>query len=110
MLKSSEEKMKMYAKGIVFELNAWYKVKEQGNDDPYESDGATLNRVRGHIVFYKKQCEKLAEELNLPLPKEYFLATPPAMAGNYFADPIYYRIKRIAWEDKDYGRILAAAM
>ena len=43
----------------------WNHILQNGAGDPFWEDGANMNLVRNHIIYYKRQCEA---EL---LPEEY---------------------------------------
>lgn len=48
----------------------WNHILQNGAGDPFWEDGANMNLVRNHIIYYKRQCE--AELLPEEYPEEYF--------------------------------------
>lgn len=48
----------------------WNHILQNGVGDPFWEDGANMNLVRNHIIYYKRQCE--AELLPEEYPEEYF--------------------------------------
>ena len=35
----------------------WNHILQNGAGDPFWEDGANMNLVRNHIIYYKRQCE-----------------------------------------------------
>lgn len=66
-------------------FNQWKGIYENGESDPFWPDGANLELVRNHIIYYKKQCEELLEPGDYP--DEYFQQLPPEVPRNYMAHP-----------------------
>ncbi len=63
----------------------WQQLYEQGGSDPTWPDGANLNLVRNHIIYYKRRIEEtcplyMADEL-------YQRDLPPEVDQNYMARP-----------------------
>lgn len=83
----------------------WEQLREHGGQDPFWADGANMNLVRNHIIYYKQQLEELYPEGNYP--DAYYRQTPPEMPANYMAraDEIRANARKaleVYKQDKDY--------
>ena len=92
-----------YRKMIVESADRWTYIAEHGCSDPFWSDGCNMNLVRNHIIYAKRNIEKL---YNIPLP--------PEMDNNYMAraDEIRRNADKILTEyldDLDYQYLLRKA-
>lgn len=63
----------------------WNHILQNGAGDPFWEDGANMNLVRNHIIYYKRQCE--AELLPEEYPEEYFWGLPTEVDNKYMALP-----------------------
>lgn len=54
------------------EYKMWDWIAEHGCSDPFWTDGANMNIIRNHIIYYKKQLISKAEEENAPIPQEFY--------------------------------------
>lgn len=75
-----------YAAELEQEYKRWDLLREHGGSDPFWPDGVSMNLVRNHIIYYKKQ---LAEQENtlFGLPDVYDRDIPPEVDCNYMARP-----------------------
>ena len=81
----------------------WAQERRDGCVDPNWSDGANLNLVRNHIIFYKKKIRQICDEDGLIIPAIYYRPLPPELPQDFFVrDGKNYnpaRIKRILGYD-----------
>ena len=82
-LKSDTELLNYYVEQMNEQYLRWAHIYNNGSNDPCWPDGINLNLVRNHIIYYKKNIEKLCELRSLPVPKEIKYATPPEIDHNY---------------------------
>lgn len=74
----------------------WKDINENGCNDPAWSDGANMNLVRNHIIYYLKQIEDLCAEIEAAFPAEYYLPIPPEVENGYMANLLQEkRVKRL---------------
>lgn len=60
----------------------WTELNTKGGDDPGCSDGANMNLIRNHILYYKDQ---LLRTQHKQLPEIYYKETPPEVDNQYMA-------------------------
>ena len=61
----------------------WDFLYQNGGSDPFYPDGVSLNLVRNHITYYKRQlAESLVEK---ELPEVFHRPTPPEVEDGYMA-------------------------
>ena len=65
------------------EYQAWDEIAEHGCGDPFWEDGANMNIVRNHIIYYKKHLISQAAEEDAPIPQEVYWALPPEVPEEY---------------------------
>lgn len=75
-----------YAAELENSFARWDELFKNGGSDPFWADGANLNLVRNHIVYYKEQLAKQENTL-LGLPQIYYRELPPVVDCNYMARP-----------------------
>jgi hypothetical protein len=103
MNKTPAEKLKELVAECSKRYDHWKQEREEGCVDPNWSDGANLNLVRNHIIYYKKKIRRICEESNSVVPSIYYRALPPEMPSDFFVigrknyNPA--RIKRILGYD-----------
>jgi hypothetical protein len=99
---SSQEQILDCASEIAKNISMWKSQYKNGCSDPLWPDGANLNLLHNHVLYYKQKILELCEKNKLELPPEYFIPTPPYVDSNYFAKPNSKRAKRIksnpSWE------------
>lgn len=79
----AKTKARAFGKMIAADLARWNDLYHNGGSDPFYEDGANLNLVRNHIIYYRRQCE---EELQSEeYPKEYFEPVPQVVDNKYMA-------------------------
>ncbi len=66
-------------------FDRWDRLNEHGGSDPCWADGANINLVRNHIMYYKSQMEDKYSSGDYP--KIYYRETPPEVDDNYMANP-----------------------
>ena len=84
--KTPEQELAEHRKEIVERIERWKHLSDYGGSDPFWTDGANMELVRNHIIYYKRKISELCEENGLPLPEEYYLPLPPAVDRNYMAN------------------------
>ncbi len=80
-------KKKKHSKNLEEELQRefgqWDTLYTFGGHDPFWSDGCNLNLVRNHILYYKKEIEKVGDPQHYP--SIYYKETPPEVSQDYMA-------------------------
>ncbi|HIZ80693.1 MAG TPA: hypothetical protein H9722_01190 [Candidatus Mediterraneibacter pullistercoris] len=84
--KTPEQTIEILAQDIVREVGAWEYKNENGCSDPFWTDGMNMNLNRNHIIYDKRQIEKVCRDNGLPLPEEYYTPTPPEVSNYYMAN------------------------
>ena len=82
------------------EYKMWGEIAEHGCGDPFWEDGANMNIIRNHIIYYKKQLISKAEKENAPIPQEVFWALPPEVPDTYMVKSVKNHFRTKKW-DKD---------
>ena len=59
----------------------WKRLRENGGNDPFWTDGVNLNLVRNHIIYGRRLCEEELQEGDYP--EEYYLPLPEKVPPNY---------------------------
>ncbi len=70
-------------KSIQDSFARWKHIYQNGTGDPFWEDGANLELVRNHIIYYKRECEE--ELIPEQYPPEYYMELPPAVDRLYMA-------------------------
>ena len=91
------------------EYQAWDWIAEHGCGDPFWEDGANMNIIRNHIIYYKKQLISQAEEENAPIPQEVYWALPPEVPDTYMVKSgrCYKRCKK--WDKERNSELVLKA-
>jgi len=63
----------------------WVHLYTHGGQDPFWPDGANLNLVHNHILYYRGKIEETMPPENYP--SAYFQEVPPEVDQNYMARP-----------------------
>ena len=84
--KTPDQLIKELSTDIIKEINSWVEKNENGCSDPFWTDGVNMNLNRNHIIYAKRQIEQICQEYGIPLPDEYYLATPPEVDPYYMAN------------------------
>ncbi len=84
---STESKLAESIQNLEEGFDRWRDLYVNGGSDPFWSDGCNLGLVRNHIIYYKKEIEKLCSDIHQPLPDICLKETP-------FEVPQYYYAKR----------------
>ncbi len=99
MKKTPEQLIKECTYSIIREIGVWKHIQEYGCNDPFWPDGCNMNLTRNHILSYKREICEICEENSIPLPKEYWLPTPPEVENSYMANTKQKeRVKRLRQE------------
>lgn len=66
----------------------WDEIKENGTSDPAWPDGVNINLVRNHIIFHKREIERLSAGQLFP-PDDPIMdkPVPPEMPNDWMAKP-----------------------
>ena len=83
---SNRKHEKDYAAELENSFARWDELFKNGGSDPFWADGVSLNILRNHIIYYKKQLSEQENSL-LGLPEIYYRETPPEIDCNYMARP-----------------------
>lgn len=84
--KTPEQELKELCEDIIRERDHWNYINEHCCNDPFWPDGCNMNLTRNHIVYDRREIEKLCLESGLPLPEEYYYKIPPVVDDNYMAN------------------------
>lgn len=83
--KSTAQSINLLVNDMLRELATWEWYRTQGGQDPFYTDGANMNLIRNHVIYYKREIERLCVQHGMDLPETYFLATPPKVDEGYMA-------------------------
>lgn len=83
---TKEEQLNDYREQICERIERWKALRNDGGSDPSWCDGANLNLVRNHIIYIKGKVMEMCEELELPLPEEYYFPTPPKLPEDFMVN------------------------
>ncbi len=90
---SIQKQIKYCADSIISSLKEWEYLRIYGGQDPFWPDGANMNLVRNHILFYKRELEELCIEV--ALPDAYYMPTPPEVDNDYLApEGEYFEVRK----------------
>ena len=78
-MKNNNDKLSELVFLLMLSHMRWRKIQEEGCNDPFWSDGANLNLIRNHIIYFRDEIRKLCENKNLPLPELYYEEVPPGV-------------------------------
>jgi hypothetical protein len=67
------------------EYEHWNDLHKFGGQDPFNSDGCNMYLVRNHIIYHKKEIEKICSENNLQVPEICHRELPQEVDMNYMA-------------------------
>lgn len=65
---------------LLGEYDRWQQLYTQGGSDPFYSDGVNMDLVKNHILYYRRELEKLQY-----FPEVYNREIPPEVDKNYMA-------------------------
>lgn len=82
---AKEAELEVYRRLVKEDAARWAQVREYGCNDPTWTDGVNMNLCKNHIHHAKKNIMDLCYDLNVPLPEEYFIKTPPEVSKKYMA-------------------------
>ena len=78
-----EEMLKQLQTDYLNEREHWEDVHEFGCNDPGWPDGANLNLIRNHCIYYKRQMDGICKENHLPMLE--LLPLPDEVDDNFMA-------------------------
>ncbi len=84
--KTIQEQLNEYRASVIEELEIWKRQNERGCADPFWADGANMNLIRNHIIYYKNKIAGICKENGLELTEEYYLPLPPEVDNGYMAN------------------------
>lgn len=84
---SPEARLAQEVEACEKEYQHWQYLYEFGGSDPFYSDGSNMYLVRNHIIYYKKQMEKICSEAGIQPPDVYYRELPPNIPKEYMARP-----------------------
>ncbi len=79
---------------LLREIKRWEYIKRHGCQDPFWPDGTNMNLVRNHIIHDKNRLIEICESLDISLPEEYYLPTPPKVDNDYMCKNGEYFTRR----------------
>ena len=81
MAKRQRNRKEQLAEVIRESHEQWKRLRENGGNDPFWTDGVNLNLVRNHIIYGRRLCEEELQEGDYP--EEYYLPLPEQVPPNY---------------------------
>jgi hypothetical protein len=90
-----EDELRKHIDAITCEERRWKEIAENGCNDPGWPDGVNLNLVRNHIIYDKREIQRICSEAGLPLPDEMYAPVPPYVDNNLFVRLTSERARRI---------------
>lgn len=83
-MEKKKEKIDLAAE-LTKEFERWEYLREYGGSDPNYADGANMNLVRNHILYYKREMEKEYGSDYKKYPEIFYREVPPEVNNNYMA-------------------------
>ena len=80
MAKRQRNRKEQLAEVIRESHEQWKRLRENGGNDPFWTDGVNLNLVRNHIIYGRRLCEEELQEGDYP--EEYYLPLPEKVPPN----------------------------
>ena len=80
MAKRQRSRKEQLAEVIRESHEQWKRLRENGGNDPFWTDGVNLNLVRNHIIYGRRLCEEELQEGDYP---EDYLPLPEKVPPNY---------------------------
>lgn len=80
-----EQKLDKLVNELAKEHERHRHIMEHGASDPFWPDGANLNLVRNHVIYYRMQIKEFCEENEIDLPGVYYIPVPPKVDNCYMA-------------------------
>lgn len=77
-------------------IDRWRNYSVHGCSDPFWKDGANMNLIRNHAIYYRNQIRESCRGNSLDLPWEAYLPIPPKIPGNWMAELSSERARRIS--------------
>lgn len=73
--------------GLEESFRRWEQIRTQGCSDPFWADGVNMNLVRNHIIYHKKELDRICQSSLFRLPDICHRATPEEVDPDYMARP-----------------------
>lgn len=71
---------------ILGSLKDWRKIRRHGTTDPGWADGANMNLVRNHVLYYQRRLRELCKVQKVrPCPVEAKIKPPKEVSNEYCA-------------------------
>lgn len=83
MAKRQRSRKEQLAEVIRESHEQWKRLRENGGNDPFWTDGVNLNLVRNHIIYGRRLCEEELQEGDYP--EEYYLPVPEKVSDDFMA-------------------------
>ncbi len=91
MSHGKEDDLIKWTRELTRSFNEWDHIYEHGCSDPFHADGVNLNLVRNHIIYEKREIDRILKEeqentlFSTPYPDIYFRGTPSEVPYSYMA-------------------------
>lgn len=84
--KTPEQEVKCLCADIKTEIAHWKDINQNGCNDPFWSDGCSMNLTRNHVIYAKYQIREICKEHGMSYPEELYFPTPPEVDDYYMAN------------------------
>lgn len=103
-------KLQTLVKKLRDSYKSWNEISKHGCSDPFWEDGANMNLVRNHIIYFKSEVIGQAEEEMKQIPQEVYWTIPPEVPNTYMVrNGKYYRSRCKNWDKEKISRIILNA-
>lgn len=85
--KSLPGEYEKYTKSLEKSFQRWEEIRTHGCSDPFWADGVNMNLVRNHIIYEKRELERICQSSLFRLPDIYHKETPEKVDPDYMARP-----------------------
>lgn len=84
--KKPEDEIRALAADIIQAICRWQRIRDNGCNDPFWTDGTNMNLARNHIIHDKRMIAEICAKTGVSLPEEYYISTPPKTDTGYMAN------------------------
>lgn len=81
--KTEAEELDVLVRGCKQSYAEWDALYLRGGNDPFWADGVNLGLVRNHIIYFKREIEKLCSHLGREPPEIVRRELPPEVPNDY---------------------------